>query len=156
MQVVLSRDSVDHGQIEQEEGCTMPSDYDASIKLLDAVDLGTFFSIDDVAVGQTFDVVANVEIGQDLNQVVTRFDLRVAIRNLTQSKTVAIVNDGGALAPGNAPFLDQRRVNIAAGWDNAGNDAVAGDVLQALASYKVSAGVNFDFSTAQSNTFLAS
>jgi hypothetical protein len=133
----------------------MPSDFDASIKLLDAVDVNTFFSIDDVANGASFDVVANVEIGSDLNENVDRFDLRVAVLNLTQSKTVAIVNDGGVLVPADAPFFEQRRVNIAAGWD-ANNNAAVGDILQAVASYKVTAGANFDFSTAQSHTFVAS
>jgi hypothetical protein len=132
-------------------GDMMPSDFDANIKLLDAVDLGTFFSIDDVANGASFDVIANVEIGQDLNQNVDRFDLRVGIVNLTQSQGVTVVNDGGVLNPAAAPFFDQRRVNIPAGWA-----ATVGDALQARASYKVTAGANFDFSTAVSNTFVVS
>jgi len=64
---------------------------------------------------------------------------------------VAVVNDAGALAPAATPFLDERRVNIPAGWS-----ANAGDVLQAVASYKVTAGVNNDFSTAVSQTFVVS
>lgn len=130
----------------------MPSDFDASIKLLYATDVNTFFTIDDVANGDTFDVIANVEIGEDLNQNVDRFDLRIGIRNLTQSVTVAIANDGDVLFPSNTPFLAERRVNIPAGW----GPAEVGDVLQAVASYKVTAGANFDFSTAESNTFVVS
>jgi hypothetical protein len=129
----------------------MPSDLDASIKLLYPVDLNQFFTIDDVASGDSFDVIANVEIGQDLNQSVDNFDLRVGIVNLTQSNSVAVVNDAGASAPAATPFLDERRVNIPAGWS-----ANAGDVLQAVASYKVTAGVNTDFSTAVSQTFVVS
>ena len=129
----------------------MPSPWDASIKLLYATDLNTFFTIDDVPRGDSFDVIANVEIGQDLNQSVDNFDLRVGIVNLTQSNSVAVVNDAGALAPAATPFLDERRVNIPAGWS-----ANAGDVLQAVASYKVTAGVNTDFSTAVSQTFVVS
>jgi len=129
----------------------MPSDLDASIKLLYPVDLNQFFTVDDVASGDSFDVIANVEIGQDLNQSVDNFDLRVGIVNLTQSNSVAVVNDAGALAPAATPFLDERRVNIPAGWS-----ANAGDVLQAVASYKVTAGVNTDFSTAVSQTFVVS
>lgn len=129
----------------------MPSDLDASIKLLYPVDLNQFFTIDDVASGDSFDVIANLEIGQDLNQSVDNFDLRVGIVNLTQSSSVAIVNDAGALAPAAAPFFDERRVNIPAGWS-----ANSGDVLQAVASYKVTAGVNTDFSTAVSQTFVVS
>jgi hypothetical protein len=129
----------------------MPSDFDASIKLLYATDLGTFLTIDDVANGASFDVIGNVEIGQDLNQNVDTFDLRVGIVNLTQSSSVAIVNDSGSLTPAAAPFFDERRVNIPAGWS-----AAVGDLLQAVASYKVTAGVNTDFSTAVSQTFVVS
>lgn len=129
----------------------MPSDLDASIKLLYPVDLNQFFTIDDVASGDSFDVIANVEIGQDLNQSVDNFDLRVGIVNLTQSSSVAVVNDAGALSPAATPFLDERRVNIPAGWS-----ANTRDVLQAVASYKVTAGVNTDFSTATSQTFVVS
>lgn len=131
----------------------MPSDFDASIKLLYAVDAGgTFFTIDDVANGAEFVIVANVEIGQDLNQNVDSFDLRVAIRNLTQSVTVATVNDSGALTPAATPFLQERRVTIPAGWA----PAQVGDVLQAVAAYIVTAGANKDFSTAESQTFVVS
>jgi hypothetical protein len=128
----------------------MPSDWDASIKLLYAVDVGGFFTVDDIANGADFDVVANVEIGQDLNQAVTRFDLRVGIVNLTQSSSVKIVDDTGTLNPAAAPFLDERKVRIS-GWS-----AQVGDVLQAVASYKVTAGANTDFSTAVSQTFVVS
>jgi hypothetical protein len=129
----------------------MPSQNDASIKLLYPVDLGTFFTIDDVANGATFDMIANVEIGEVLNRVVDSFDLRVGIVNLTTSQPVAQVNDAGTLTPTTAAFLDERRVNIPAGWT-----ASQGDVLQAVASYKVTAGADQDFSTAQSVTFVVS
>ena len=108
--------------------------------------------IDDVANGAEFVMVANAEIGQDLNQNVDRFDLRVAIRNLTQSVTVATVNDGDTLTPDASPFLDERRVTIPAGW----GPADVGDVLQAVAAYIVTAGANKDFSTAESQTFVVS
>jgi hypothetical protein len=133
----------------------MPSDFDANIKLLYAVDAGVqFFTVDDVANGAEFVIVANVEIGADLNQNVDSFDLRVAIRNLTQSVTVATVNDSGTLTPDPtpAPFFDERRVTIPAGWA----PAQVGDVLQAVAAYIVTAGANKDFSTAESQTFVVS
>jgi hypothetical protein len=128
----------------------MPSDFDASIKLLYAVDVGSFFTIDDVANGADFEIVANVEIGQDYNQNVDSFDLRVGIVNLTQSSSVKIVDDSGTLTPAAAPFFDERKVLIS-GWS-----AQVGDVLQAVASYKVTAGANTDFSTAVSQTFVVS
>jgi hypothetical protein len=129
----------------------MPSPWDASIKLLYAVDAGTFFTIDDVGNNDPFDVIANVEIGENLNENVDDFTLRVAIRNLTQSNTVQIVEEKGALIPANnTPFNDEVRVSF-----NAPNQAV-GDVLQAVASYRVNAGANSDFSTAESLTFVIS
>jgi hypothetical protein len=131
----------------------MPSDLDANIKLLYATDVGTFFTIDDIARGETFDLVLNVEIGKDLNQQVDRFDLRVGVVNLTQSRLVTAVNQGDTLTPADAPFLAELRVNIPANWSA---EAEVGDVLQAVASFKVTAGVNVDFSTALSNTFVVS
>ena len=132
----------------------MPSPWDASIKLLYATDLNTFFTIDDVGRGDSFDVIANVEIGENLNENVDRFDIRVGIVNLTQSRAVAAVNQGDTLTPAkNTPFFDEIRVNIPGNWSA---NAEVGDVLQAVASYKVTAGANIDFSSALSNTFVVS
>jgi hypothetical protein len=132
----------------------MPSPWDASIKLLYATDLNTFFTIDDVPRGDSFDVIANVEIGENLNENVDSFDIRIGIVNLTQSSSVAVVADAGALTPqNNTPFSAEIRVNIPGNWSA---NAEVGDVLQAVASYKVTAGANVDFSTAQSNTFVVS
>jgi hypothetical protein len=132
----------------------MPSPWDANIKLLYATDLNTFFTIDDVARGDSFDVIANVEIGENLNENVDSFDLRVGIVNLTQSSSVDIQTRSGALTPqNNTPFFDEIRLNIPGNWSAR---AEVGDVLQAVASYKVTAGANVDFSTALSNTFVVS
>jgi hypothetical protein len=131
----------------------MPSPWDANIKLLDAVDLGSTATIDDVANGASFDILADIEIGENLNEHVDKFDLRVGIRNLTQSVTVATANASGNLTPANnSALLRDERVNIPAGW----GPAAPGDVLQAVAAYRVKAGVNDDFSTAQSQTFVVS
>lgn len=135
----------------------MPSPWDASIKLLYAVDQGTFFTLDDLALDAQFQVVANVEIGENLNEVVDSFVLRVGIRNLTTSETVAIQELAAALAPqNNTPRREERKVQIPAGWAAAGGGSSVGDVLQAVASYKVVAGINTDFSTAESDTFVVS
>jgi hypothetical protein len=132
----------------------MPSPWDASIKLLYATDLNTFFTIDDVGRGDSFDVIANVEIGENLNENVDRFDIRVGIVNLTQSRAVAAVNQGDTLTPADdTAFFQEIRVNIPGNWSA---NAEVGDVLQAVASYKVTAGANIDFSTALSNTFVVS
>jgi len=122
--------------------------WDANINLLDAVDDGTSFTADTVGQTTPLDVVAQVEIGSRLNEVVDRHDLFVTVRNLSQNAVKASTTVGGVIAPQvNTP----RTVSLvasfsppAAGW---GND---GDVLEAIASYKVLAGVNTDYSTARS------
>ena len=129
----------------------MAGDFDARIKLLYPADENLLFTLDDVANGASFDVRADLEIGKDLNAVVDSFDLRVGIVNLTTSASVATAAASGALTPTPDPFLEQRAVNIPAGWT-----AAVGDVLQAVASYKVTAGVHTDFSTAESVTFVVS
>ena len=131
----------------------MSNDWDANIKLLYPTDSGTFFTIDDVAQGATFDVVANVEIGENLNEFIDRFDLRIGIVNLTRAASVVTVADGDVLQPDKGPRLEERRVTVPSGWQN---QADPGDVLQAVASYKVTAGVNIDYSTAESVTFVVS
>jgi hypothetical protein len=132
----------------------MSNDFDANIKLLYPVDDATFFTIDDVGRGKEFNVVANVEAGQQLNSVIDRHEVRVGIVNLTQSKAVGVPQTlSENLAPVLAPLLRELRVGIPAGWDA---DAEVGDVLQAVASYKVIAGAQEDFSTAQSVTFVVS
>lgn len=135
----------------------MPSPWDASVKLLYAVDQGLFFTIDDVANDAAFDVIANVEIGENLNEVVDSHTVRVGIRNLTTSETVAIEEDTAPLTPqDNTPFHAELRVGIPAGWSSTGSGTNVGDVLQAVASYVVVAGVNTDLSTAESNSFVVS
>lgn len=127
------------------------SDWDARIKLLDAVDDGTGFTLDEIALGVPFDVLANVEIGENLNENVDSFVLRVAVVNITQSFTVQVVNQARALVPANnTAFFAVERVD----FDALAAPNEVGDVLQAVASYKVIAGVNADTSTAESATFV--
>lgn len=129
----------------------MAGDWDANVKLLSAVEVGTTFELNDVANADAFEVIADVEIGESLNEVVDDFVLRVAVVNLTQLQVVQIVDFPGNLtATKNATFQNTERVPF-----NAPNQAV-GDVLQAVASYRVNAGANVDFSTAESNTFVVS
>jgi hypothetical protein len=126
----------------------MPGPWDASIKLLQPVDQGTNNTIDDIANNAPFDVLADVEIGENLNENVDDFILRVAILNLTQSTTVQVVDKPGNLTPADdTTFTASERVSF-----NAPNQTV-GDVLKAVASYRVNAGSNSDTSTAESGTF---
>jgi hypothetical protein len=132
----------------------VPNDFDANVKLLYPTDDGTFFTIDDIARGDAFDVVANVEAGESLNAVIDSHEVRVGIVNLTQARPVGLPQSlSEALTPAKAPLLRELRIDIPGGWQA---DAEVGDVLQAIASYKIIAGAQVDFSTAQSVTFVVS
>ncbi len=139
----------------------MPSAWAAAIKLLYPADENTFAVIDDVAAKTTFDVVANVEIGRELNQNVDSYDLWVSIRNLSKSTTVAIVHDAKPLAPATTPYLAELKAhitpaNVLPGATLFDNGVEEGDILQAVATFKVTAGINDAYSTAQSFTFVVS
>jgi hypothetical protein len=128
----------------------MANPWDANIKLLYPVDDGTFFTLDVLPLNKDFDVIANVEIGENLFENVDRFELRVSIVNLTTATQVALGEVKDTLTPlNNTQFQAEVRVD----FGPIQNSAV-GDVLQAVASYKVVAGVNYDVSTAQSVTFV--
>jgi hypothetical protein len=129
----------------------MPGPWDASIKLLYPVDQGLFFTVDDIDNNTPYDVIANVEIGENLNEHVDDFELRVAVRNLTTSTTLQIETLKRALVPADdTTFRAEERVSF-----NPPNQT-PGDVLQAVASYRVNAGSNSDFSSAESVTFTVS
>jgi hypothetical protein len=130
----------------------MPSPWNASIKLLYATDVNTFFTIGTVHKGDPFDVVADVEVGENLNEAVDSFDLWVTIRNLSQFSILLRNQISRPLNPAsNAPSFNEIRVGFNGGWN-----ASEGDILQAVAAYKVTAGGFTDYSTAESNTFVVS
>ena len=129
----------------------MPGPWDASIKLLYPVDQGLLTTIDDIDNNTPFDALADVEVGENLNEHVDDFVLRVAVLNLTQSTTIAVEELQRALTPADdTTFTAQERVSL-----NAPNQTV-GDILQLVASYRVNAGSNSDFSNAESVTFTVS
>jgi hypothetical protein len=133
----------------------MPGVWDANIKLLTAVDDGQDFAIDTIDKNTSFDILANLEIGSRLNEVVDRHDLFVHVQNLSQSNILASQNFNEVLAP---QVNTTRNVEVrldfnvpAGGWP-----ANEGDVLEAVASYKVTAGVNSDYSATRSQLFIVS
>jgi len=132
----------------------MPGTFDANLKLVYAVDQGAFFAIDTVGNGKAFDVIANLEIGEDLMAVATRYDLSVAVRNLSQSTTPTQLRTTVpvTLTPAHADFNEEHRVQFAAGWTGADD----GDVLEVVAGLKVTAGVHTDYSLSKSNPFMVS
>lgn len=127
----------------------MANNFDASIKLLYPVDQGSFFTIDVLEPTDSFDVIANVEIGQGLNQFVSEHVLRVSVVNLM---TGGVAGTAEVRAPLTPQLNTQRREEIRANLPVA-KDVSPGDVLQAVASYKVIAGANVDISTEKSETF---
>jgi hypothetical protein len=133
----------------------MPGTWDANIKLLTAVDDGADFAVDTIDKNTSFDVLANLEIGSRLNEVVTQHDLFVQVQNLSQSNILAAQNFSQTLTPqvNTTRNLEQRLdFNVPAG----GWPANEGDILEAVASYKVTAGVNSDYSASRSQLFIVS
>ena len=128
----------------------MANPEDAVIKLLYAVDDNTFFTADTVQAGEAFDLIANIEIGEDLNEVVDQLDLFVGVTNLTRSDLVTTKQLTQQLQPADDTTVNREvRVNIDPGWTN----AQEGDVLQAVATLKITAGIKTDYSNATSNAF---
>jgi hypothetical protein len=129
----------------------MTNAWDANIKLLYPVDDGTFFTLDVLPPGTDYDVIGNVEIGENLNENVDEFVLRVAIINLTTARQVDLQEVKGNLTPqNNTTHVEEIRVDFGPLQNSS-----PGDVLQAIASYKVVAGVNTDVSAAVSGLFIA-
>ena len=131
----------------------MPGNQDANIKLLYVVDENSFFTADTVAVGAAFDVIANVEIGKDLMEVVSKENLFVSVVNLSQSTVLQQQTLENVLTPvaNPDPLNQELRVKVSGGWT-----ANEGDVLEAIATYKVTAGVYTDYSAARSGTVVVS
>jgi hypothetical protein len=127
----------------------MSGTWDATIVSAYAVDSGEPFAVDAVRHGEKFDVVANVRIGRNLMQFVDRCELFVSVRNLSRSTTLATQHQQYALAPQKAPLNEAFRVQFASGWT-----ANEGDVLEVVATFKVTSGINYDYSMARSGPFI--
>lgn len=121
----------------------MPSNqYDANIKLVYIADQGSFFASDTISVGQPFDVVGNVEVGKELMVNVTRQKLFITILNRSQAKVLATGHYDHPLAASEHPHHEELRVSIAGGWV-----ANEGDVIEAIATYRVNTQLFTDYST---------
>jgi len=131
----------------------MPGNQDANIKLLYVVDENSFFTADTVTNGAAFDVIANVEIGKDLMEVVSKENLFVSVVNLSQSTVLQQQTLENVLTPvaNPDPLNQELRIKVSGGWT-----ANEGDVLEAIATYKVTAGVYTDYSAARSGTVVVS
>ena len=127
----------------------MSGTWDATIMSAYAVDTGEPFAVDAVRNGEKFDVVANVRIGRNLMQFVDRCELFVSIRNLSRSTTMASQHQQFELVPQKLALNEAFRVQFASGWT-----AGEGDVLEVLATFKVTSGINYDYSMARSAPFI--
>ena len=124
--------------------------WDASIRQVQAVEGSAVFApIDVVAAGEAFDVVAAVYVGESLMSVVNCYDLFVAVRNLSRSVAVANTHVHHDLPPARRTLHKTVRAKIGAGWT-----AADGDVLEVLATFKVTAGVHTNYSLARSDPFV--
>jgi hypothetical protein len=124
--------------------------YDSSIKLLYITDNDTFYAADSLPVGQPFDVIANVEIGQELMHNVEDEKVYVSIVNLSKAKVLTATELAKHLEKSEKAYNDELRVNVPAGWE-----ADDGDVLEAVASYRVSTGLFTDYSIMHSQQVVA-
>jgi hypothetical protein len=123
--------------------------WDATIVLVYAVDDGGAHPIDAVGNGSAFGVVAGIRIGRNLMQFVDSCELFVSVRNLSRSTTLLHQHQTYVLAPQDAPHDQRLHVKVDAGW-NAGE----GDALEVLATLKVTAGINADYTLARSAPFV--
>jgi hypothetical protein len=128
---------------------TTANAHDAAIKLLYAAAQGTDFAVGVLDPGTPFDVLADVEIGENLNEDVDEHSIRVSIVNLSSATRIALNEVRAPLKPqNNTPRRERLRVPF-----GALANADSGDVIQAIGTYKVTAGVNTNVSTAFSETF---
>ncbi|GIF22126.1 hypothetical protein BJ973_002452 [Actinoplanes tereljensis] len=122
---------------------------DADIKLLYVAAQGTDFTVEVLDLATPFDVIADVEIGENLNENVKEHSIRVSIVNLSSAARIDLNSVTAPLTPqNNTPRRERLRVPF-----GALANADPGDVIQAIGTYKVTAGVNTDVSTAFSATF---
>jgi hypothetical protein len=129
----------------------MSGTWDADVTLVYAACGGGSFAVDTIKNGEAFDVVASIRIGRNLMQVVDNYDLFVSVRNLSQSSILLRQRQSRALAPQNAPLSQQLRVGVDAGWT-----ANEGDILEVVATLKVTAGIHPDYSLTKSGPFIVS
>ena len=126
----------------------MANNYDAEIKNVRAVDSGKESTLDTVANGQDFDVLADIEAGAAINAVAVRDQLFVTVRNLSQFKVVFYVAPARVLTPDGSERRETLRVPVT-GWT-----AREGDKLDVSVTYRFDAGIFKDHSDKDSDPFI--
>jgi hypothetical protein len=126
------------------------SPWDISIIMLHPTKVGGFFNVNTIENGSAFDVILTVQIGENLNEMLDRFETWVYVRNLSQSTTVLSDELASALSPANNTLsTSDFRVSFNDGWK-----ANEGEVLQAIAVCKASAGHNTSYAVAESGLLI--
>jgi hypothetical protein len=127
----------------------MSGTWDANIISTYAVRDGETLAADTVGNGDAFDVVANIRIGKNLMQFFDRCDLFVSVRNLSRSNTLLHQHHTYELTPQEAPLQQRFQVKVASGWE-----AGEGDALEVITTFKVTSGINHDYTLARSDPFI--
>jgi hypothetical protein len=127
----------------------MSGTWDATVVSAYATASGEPFPVDAVGNGDKFDVVVNVRIGRNLMQFVDRGELFVSVRNLSRSTTLVSEHQQYELTPQKLALNEAFRVQFASAWS-----AGEGDVLEVLATFKVTSGINYDYSMTRSAPFI--
>jgi hypothetical protein len=130
----------------------MPGTWDASIKRLYFADDKTDYTADTLEVGKDYDLVADIEIGASLNGFAGGDRLVITVTNLTTNAVVETKTVPRPLTPVGSVRREQVTVDFG---PLDGVKVSDGDVLRATCSYRVSAGVNSDYDTAQSGPAIA-
>jgi hypothetical protein len=123
--------------------------WDSSIRLVYAAEAGGSAALDTVPNGSAFDVLVNIKIGQNLMQVVDAYDLFVSVRNLSQSNTLLNQRKSCRLPPRRTTLTQTLQVGFDREWR-----ANEGDLLDVIATFKVTAGVNASYSAAMGASFI--
>jgi len=127
----------------------MAGNWDATVTVLRATETGKNFVAATVQNGKEFDVVVEVEAGARIMEFATRHDVVVSVLNVSAGTVLARLPFGEPLTPATAALHRSLRLSVPAGWI-----AQEGDVLEVVASYKLTAGLHPNASSARSGDFI--
>ena len=127
----------------------MTGPWDAGIGLLYAAEARKAAPIRLLARGTPFVVVAVVEVGENVMEVVDDYELFLFVRNRSRSSTLLNVREARFPDPQTGPLVDTVHIRFDGDWV-----AQEGDVLDVCATLKVTAGVNTRYAQAEGSAFI--
>jgi hypothetical protein len=121
----------------------MAGENDASIRNLYITEQNGTSPVEVLGNGKPFDIVADIEIGSELMEHIDKDTLFAFVRNVSRSSATPLPIQTTTRTPvrNPQPFRDSLRVKVGGGWS-----ANEGDVLEAVATYKTTVGVDVDYS----------